>query len=186
MTSPSPATRERLHELLAACVQTGEITLSSGKVTDFYFDGRLVSLSPEGSVLIAEMMLDELASRGVGAVGGLTSGADPITSSIGVIAWQRDVSMRLFYVRKEAKGHGMQKRLEGPVLPGDGSVRIALVDDVLTTGGSLIKARDAILAEVGVAPTLACVIVDREEGGVERLAEAGIEAISLFRKRDFF
>ena len=184
-TQTATGDRERLREKLSSCIQTGQVTLSSGKVTDFYFDGRLVTLDAEGSVLVGKLVLDELVARGIGAAGGLTSGADPITSAMGVLAWQRGVPMRLFFVRKEKKDHGTQKRIEGPEIPGDGSVSIALVDDVLTTGGSLLKARDALVEEVGVTPTVACVIVDREEGGVERLASEGIEAVSLFRRSDF-
>lgn len=188
MTSPPvnlQDARTRLQERLAGSIRTGDITLASGKKTDFYFDGRLVSLDPEGSVLIASLMLDELERRGVEAVGGLTAGADPLTSSIGVLAYQRGLPIRLFYVRKEAKGHGMKKRLEGPPLPRKEGLCIALVDDVLTTGGSLLQARDALLEELGTAPRLACVLVDREEGGRERLAAEGIETIALFRKADF-
>ena len=179
------ATSERLREKLGGCIRTGEITLSSGKVTDFYFDGRLVSLDPEGSVLIAELMLDALEARGISAVGGLTSGADPLTSSIGVLAWQKGVAMKLFFVRKERKEHGMQQRVEGPPFPAREGLKVALVDDVLTTGGSLLQAREALVEELGVEPTVACVIVDREEGGEERLAEVGMETVALFRKSDF-
>ena len=179
------STSERLREKLDGCIRTGEITLSSGKVTDFYFDGRLVSLDPEGSVLIAELMLDALEARGIAAVGGLTSGADPLTSSIGVLAWQKGVEMNLFFVRKERKEHGMQQRVEGPPFPDREGLKVALVDDVLTTGGSLLQAREALVEELGVEPSVACVIVDREEGGEGRLAEAGMETVALFRKSDF-
>jgi len=179
------ATSKRLREKLGGCIRTGEITLSSGKVTDFYFDGRLVSLDPEGSVLIAELMLEELEARGVAAVGGLTSGADPLTSSIGVLAWQKRLPMNLFFVRKERKEHGMQQRVEGPPMPAGTGLKVALVDDVLTTGGSLLQARDALIEELGIEPCVACVIVDREEGGEERLGEVGMETVALFRKSDF-
>jgi orotate phosphoribosyltransferase len=175
--------RRRLRDKLAACVQTGKITLSSGKETDFYFDGRLVSLDPEGSVLIAELMLEELRRRGLEGVGGLTSGADPLTSSIGVLAHQRGLPMRLFYVRKEAKGHGMKRRIEGPPLPQ--GLRVALVDDVITTGGSLLHARDALRDEAGIVVTDALVVIDREEGGREVLEREGIRVTSLFRRGDF-
>ena len=176
---------QRLREKLAGCIRTGEITLSSGKVTDFYFDGRLVSLDPEGSVLLGGLMLEAILARGITAVGGLTSGADPLTSSIGVLAWQRQVPMNLFFVRKERKEHGMQQRVEGPPMPEGQEPRVALVDDVLTTGGSLLQAREALVEELGVEPSLACVIVDREEGGEQRLADYGIETVALFRKSDF-
>lgn len=177
------AVRARLREKLTGCIQTGKIVLSSGKETDFYFDGRLVSLDPEGSVLIAELVLDEIRRRGLQGVGGLTSGADPITSSVGVLAHQRGVPLKLFYVRKAAKGHGMQKRIEGPPLPRD--LQVAMVDDVVTTGGSLIQARDALRDEAGVVVTDAIVVIDREEGGREMLEEAGIRLTSLFARRDF-
>ena len=175
----------RLREKLGGCIRTGEIPLSSGKVTDFYFDGRLVSLDPEGSVLIGGLMLEAMLARGVSAVGGLTSGADPLTSSIGVLAWQKQVPMNLFFVRKERKAHGMQQRVEGPPMPEGEDLKVALVDDVLTTGGSLLQAREALVEELGVEPSVACVIVDREEGGEQRLAECGIETVALFRKSDF-
>jgi orotate phosphoribosyltransferase len=175
--------RERLRDMLAGSIKTGKIVLSSGKETDFYFDGRLVSLEPEGSVLIAELMLDAVRKAGIGGVGGLTSGADPITSAIGVLAHQRGVPLRLFYVRKAAKEHGMQKRIEGPALPA--GLRVAIVDDVLTTGGSLIQTRDALRDEAKVEVSDAMVVIDREEGGRERLEAEGIRVTSLFRKRDF-
>ena len=175
--------RDRLKQKLLSCVRTGKITLSSGKETDFYFDGRVVSLDPEGSVLIAELLLEELKKQGVRGVGGLTSGADPITSSIGVLAHQQGVPLHLFYVRKAAKGHGMQKRIEGPPMPK--GLEVALVDDVITTAGSLLEARDALREEAQVEVSHAMVVIDREEGGREKLSENGIELISLFRRRDF-
>lgn len=175
--------RTRLKEKLGCCVQTGAITLSSGKVTDFYFDGRQVSLDLEGSVLIGELMLAALRERGIEGVGGLTSGADPITSSVGVLAHQRGFPMRLFYVRKAAKGHGMKRQVEGPALPR--GLKVALVDDVITTGGSLIQARDVLRNEAGVDVTDAIVVIDREEGGRETLEAEGITLSALFHKADF-
>jgi orotate phosphoribosyltransferase len=180
--------RRRLEAKLRSCIQFGKIKLASGKETDFYFDGRLVSLDPEGSVLIAALMLEELRAGawgkdGIAAVGGLTSGADPITSSIGVLAFQADVSLRLFYVRKEAKDHGMGKRIEGPPLPR--GIRAVIVDDVITTGGSIIKARDILRDDAGAVVVGAMAIIDREEGGRETLEREGLKVASLFRKRDF-
>lgn len=181
--------RRRLEEKLRSCIQFGKIRLASGKETDFYFDGRLVSLDPEGSVLIAALMLEELregrvwGKDGITAVGGLTSGADPITSSIGVLAFQADVPLRLFYVRKEAKDHGMGKRIEGPPLPR--GTRAVIVDDVITTGGSIIRARDILRDDAGAVVVGAMAIIDREEGGREALEREGLRVVSLFRKRDF-
>lgn len=175
--------RPRLKKKLAGCVRTGKITLSSGQETDFYFDGRLVSLDPEGSVLIAELLLAEIQELGISAIGGPTMAADPLTSSVGVLAYQRGVPLKLFYVRKQGKKHGMQRRVEGPPLPADSHV--ALVDDTLTTGGSLLSARDTLREEIGIEAKVAFVIVDREESGRERLESAGLEVHALFRKRDF-
>jgi len=175
--------REKLHAKLKECISFGKVRLSSGKETDFYFDGRQVSLEPEGSVLIASLMLDEIERfGGVDAVGGLTSGADPITSSIGVLAHQRGVPLRLFYVRKEPKSHGLGKLLEGPQIPR--GARALIVDDVITTGKSILQTRDALRAE-GVTTVGAMVIIDREEGGREVLEREGLKVLSLFRKRDF-
>src|SRR5690606_33851575 len=177
--------RRRLAEKISRCIRTGDITLSSGKKTNFYFDGRLVTLDPEGSVLVGGSVLGELERLGARAVGGLTSGADPITSATGVLAWQAGIPIELFFVRKQRKEHGTQRRIEGPPLSPEGRAKIALVDDVLTTGGSILEAREAILEEIGNAPRWAIVLVDREEGGRERLEEAGLEVLSVFRRSDF-
>jgi orotate phosphoribosyltransferase len=175
--------RERLRAKLAACIRTGKIVLSSGKETDFYFDGRLVTLEPEGSVLVATLMLEELRKKGIEAVGGMTSGADPITSAVGVLAFQRGMPLRLFYVRKAAKEYGMKRQVEGPPLPR--GMRAALVDDVITTGRAILESRDALRREAGVEVTDALVVVDREEGGREALEREGIAFTSLFRRSDF-
>ncbi len=176
--------RERLQEKLRSCIRFGKIKLASGKETDFYFDGRLVSLEPEGSVLIAGLMLQEILKQdSINAVGGLTSGADPITSSIGVLAHQRGVPLRLFYVRKETKGHGMGKRIEGPELPPE--TRAVVVDDVLTTGGSILKTRQVLQEEAQAEVVGALVVIDREEGGRENLEREGLKVLSLFRRSDF-
>lgn len=181
---PRAVLRERLKERLRSCIRFGNIRLSSGKETDFYFDGRLVSLDPEGSVLIAELMLEEISKDGrIQAVGGLTSGADPITSAIGVLAYQRGMPLRLFYVRKDAKQHGTGKRLEGPALPP--GTRALIVDDVLTTGASILRARDALREDAGAVVVGAMAVVDREEGGREALEREGLKVTSLFRRSDF-
>lgn len=183
MRNETKDTRALLKEKLRGCIQTGEITLSSGKVTNFYFDGRLVSLDPAGSVWIAHLVLDEIRRLGAHAVGGPTSGADPMVSAVGVLAYQQQVPLQLFYVRKSAKSHGTKKMIEGPPLSPD--MTAVLVDDTLTTGGSLLVAHDALREETGIHARAAIVVVDREEGGRECLAENGIEVSALFRKADF-
>ena len=172
--------RERLQEKIRGCIRFGRVKLSSGKETDFYFDGRLVSLDPEGSVLIAELMLEEIRKDGrIEAVGGLTSGADPLTSAIGVLSHERRVPLRLFYVRKEAKSHGTRRFIENP--PPSGS-RVVIFEDVVTSGGSTL---DAIRAaeESGLKVAAVFSLVDREQGGAKVLA--AYDYHPLFKKSEF-
>ena len=176
--------KDALFEKIKGCIKVGRVVLSSGKETDFYFDGRTVSLDQEGAVLIAERIVDELKRRpSLRAIGGPTSGADPIVSAVGVIAQQQEIPLHLFYVRKESKTHGMQKRVEGPPLPA--GAEVVLVDDVLTSGGSLLKAVEAVREDTDAVPRAVLVLVDREEGGRERLEKAGLEVIALFSKSNF-
>ncbi len=173
--------RQRLLELLRATVSTGSIKLSSGKITDFYVDGRQVTLNPEGLALVSELALEALRGR-CDAVGGPTSGADPMVAGIGLRAQDAGLSLRLFFIRKEAKKHGLNKRVEGPaLLAGD---RVALVDDVATSGGSLVRAAEVIREETPARPALALVMVDRQEGARELLEKAGLEFVALFSRSE--
>ncbi len=177
-----PAERESLRAQLAETIQTGKITLASGRTTDFYFDGRLVTLDAKGLFLVSKLGFEQIAGR-CDAVGGPTSGADPIVAGIGLASLDAGKPIRTFFTRKEAKGHGMGRRIEGPaLLPGD---RVFIVDDVATSGGSLIQSAQVVEEETGAKVVGALVIVDRQEGAVEKLAEAGIELESLFKKADF-
>ncbi|RMG12897.1 MAG: orotate phosphoribosyltransferase, partial [Planctomycetota bacterium] len=108
--------RKRLEELVRACVHRGEVTLASGKKSDFYVDGRLVTLTPEGSRLLGEELLDLVQELRVSALAGPTTGACPLVSATGVLAAQAGVPLKLAYVRGAPKGHGLQKRIEGPPL----------------------------------------------------------------------
>ncbi len=180
-TATAAGARERLRQKLLATIKTGRITLSSGKTTDFYIDGRLVTLDPEGLELVARLSVEALKSR-CEAVGGPTSGADPIVAGIGLAARAEGWPLRLFFTRKSAKAHGTERRIEGPPLQsGD---RVALVDDVATTGGSLIGAAQIVHEDSPARVRLALVIVDREEGAGEALRAAGIELVSLFTRSD--
>ena len=175
------AIRLELLDLIRPCVRTGNITLSSGRTTDFYIDGRLVTLDPTGLHLIATLAVDALAGR-CDAVGGPTSGADPIAAAIGLKARECGLPLRIFFTRKEAKGHGMQRSVEGPPLME--SDRVTIVDDVATTGGSLLRSANTVREEAGAKADLALVVVDREEGARDVLAAEGIELISLFTRRE--
>src|SRR5919202_548720 len=162
-----------LRTLLAArSARRGQFTLASGRVSTLYIDARLTTMSPEGLSLIGPVGLGALRDSGwrVDAVGGLTLGADPIAYAISYASAASAAPLRAFTVRKEAKAHGTGKLIEGPFQAGDS---VAVIEDVITTGGSALRAVEAVRAAGGtVAGVLA--LVDREEGGREALEAAGL------------
>jgi orotate phosphoribosyltransferase len=173
--------RERLLELVRTrALRVGKITLSSGKVSDYYVDAREVVLDPEGAYLTGRLMLDMIDPAAV-AVAGMTLGADPIVTSISVVGHLAGRKLKALIIRKEPKKHGTQKFVEGPALP-EGS-KVTVVDDVVTTGSSLIKSIERLRAE-GYEPIQVVAILDREEGGSERLKEAGYGLESIFKRAD--
>lgn len=182
MLTPMP-TDERLVALLAEkSVMFGEFTLASGRRSDFYIDARLSTMSPDGLRLIAEAGCDALARSGwnVDAIGGLTMGADPIAYAIAYASADSARPLRAFSVRKEPKLHGTGKRVEGPFRKGD---VVAVIEDVVTSGGSALSAIDAVEAEGGtVAGVLA--LLDREEGGVAKISARGVHVLALTRASD--
>jgi orotate phosphoribosyltransferase len=173
-----------LRTLLAArSARRGQFTLASGRISTLYIDARLTTMSPEGLALIGPLGLGALRRAGwtVDAIGGLTLGADPIAYAISyasALAGER--LLRAFTVRKEPKTHGTGRLIEGPFHAGD---RVAVVEDVITTGGSALQAANAVRSAGGqVVGVLA--LVDREEGGREALERAGLEVWSLTRATD--
>lgn len=179
MLTPMP-TDERLVALLAEkSVLFGEFTLASGRRSEFYVDARLSTMSPEGLRLIGEAGRDALERSGwnVDAVGGLTMGADPIAYAIAYASADSAKPLRAFAVRKEAKLHGTGKRVEGPFRKGD---VVAVVEDVITSGGSALSAIEAVEQAGGiVAGVLA--LLDREEGGRGKIESHGHNVIALVR-----
>ena len=180
-------TREQLKQLLLEkSVRTGDFTLASGKKSDLYVDCRVTSFDSRGARLIGEAgwtaVQAHLSATGLcaSAIGGMTLGADPISLAIGMESarQQPDDFLQVFTVRKEAKQHGAGRRIEGNFSQGDA---IVVVDDVITTGGSTLKAIDAIEAEGGKV-LFAFVLVDREEGGRQALEERGITVVPLFTR----
>ncbi len=155
----------------------GQFTLASGKQSTFYIDARLTTMSPEGLSIVGPFALSVLRETGwrVDAVGGLTLGADPISYAISYASAQSDHPLRAFTVRKEAKAHGTGKLLEGPFRRGD---RVAVIEDVITTGGSALRAIDAVRAADGVVAGVLA-LVDREEGGRQTIEEAGVPVVAL-------
>jgi orotate phosphoribosyltransferase len=173
-----------LHTLLATrSTRRGQFALASGRISTLYIDARLTTMSPEGLALIGPLGLSAVrhASWSVDAVGGLTLGADPIAYAMSYAsALEGNALVRAFTVRKEAKAHGTGQLIEGPFRTGD---RVAVVEDVITTGGSALRAAEVIRAAGGqVVGVLA--LVDREEGGREALERAGLEVQSLTRASD--
>lgn len=137
-----------------------DIVLASGKRSDFYINGKKVSLHPEGLYLIAKLMLAELKSLPeVTAIGGLTLGADPIASAVAAMSFETGQNLPAFLVRKEAKGHGAGGRIEGDLEPGQ---KVAIIEDTITTGGSALKAIEAV-REVGAEPVVVLALADRED-----------------------
>jgi orotate phosphoribosyltransferase len=169
---------DRLVELLATrSARRGQFTLASGRQSTLYIDARLTTMSPEGLAAIGPLALSALQNRdwSVEAVGGLTLGADPVSYAIAYASALAGTPIRAFTVRKEAKSHGTGKLIEGPFVSGD---RVAIIEDVITTGGSALRAMDAVGAAGGrVVGVLA--LVDREEGGREALEATGARVISL-------
>ncbi|MEM9587999.1 MAG: orotate phosphoribosyltransferase [Planctomycetota bacterium] len=164
-------------------LQRGEFTLASGKKASYYLDCRQVTLHPKGAGMIAAGMLELIkASQPMpSAVGGMAIGADPITASIVMLAGQQDLPLRGFMVRKEPKGHGMGKQVEGPVSAGE---EVVIVEDVITSGGSALKACDAAEA-FGLKIQRVIGIIDRLAGGQEAFARRGLELVTLTTIRDF-
>ena len=168
--------------ILEKALRFGDFTLASGKKATYYLDGKQVTLDPVGARLVGEGILDVLAEGDLpAAVGGMVIGADPITAAVVTIAGTRNMPIRGFMVRKEAKGHGTNQYVEGPVRPGE---TVAIVEDVVTTGGSSLKAIERVEA-FGLKVARVVAIVDRMEGGAEAFQRAGYPLHSLFTIRDF-
>jgi orotate phosphoribosyltransferase len=162
-------------------LKKGKFVLSSGKVSNYYLDGRIITLTPEGAYLVAAIILGLIEGRGVSAIGGPTLGADPMVGAIAVLSHIEKISVKTFIVRKAAKEHGMQRQIEGPQLnKGEAAI---LVDDVATTGKSLVEAKEA-LDKMGVKVLEAIVIVDRGEGAKENLAKAGLKLQAIFSRSE--
>jgi orotate phosphoribosyltransferase len=179
---PTAEDRKRLFDiLLERSLRFGDFTLSSGAKSKYYIDVRQTSLHPEGSLLIAKFLYPLVKESGVEGVGGLTMGADPIAGAIALWSQLHGAPMSGFIVRKEAKAHGAARRVEGPFREG---MKVAIVDDVITKGGSALQALDAVREAGGDVRLVACV-VDRGEGGPEEFASRGVPFRSLFHIREF-
>lgn len=168
--------------LLEKSYREGDFLLSSGKRSDYYFDCRITSLSAEGSWLIGILFNEMLAELAIQGVGGMTMGADPLVSAVTVLSNSTPRKLNGLLVRKEPKGHGTNQYVEGLANFNTGD-NVAMLEDVVTTGASLLKACERVSA-CGLKIAAVCVILDREEGARAALAEAGHNLMALFTRQE--
>ncbi len=157
-----------------------EFLLASGQKSNFYVDCKMTTLFSRGLPLIGEIFFERITSLNIKGIGGLTLGADPIATATAMVAGQRGIDHVSFVIRKESKKHGLMKWIEGGMAPGD---RVVIIDDVITTGGSTIKAIDKS-EEGGLEIVKVIVLVDREEGGRENIQKRGYEVEAIFTKSE--
>jgi orotate phosphoribosyltransferase len=174
--------RERLVALLKELsYRRMHVVLASGRESDFYVDGRQTTLNAEGAWLIGNLVLDALRPE-VRGVGGMVVGADPVAAAVAAVSFHRGRPVHAFLVRKEPKGHGTGRTVEGRGNLPDGTP-VCVVEDTTTTGGSLLKAVDRCEAE-GLRVVQCLTLVDREEGAAEALAARGLTLDVLVRRAE--
>jgi orotate phosphoribosyltransferase len=180
------ASRARLAEIIRKrSFGRGEITLVSGRKSNFYFNLKPTMMDPEGAALLAELTYEAIKDDNLDYVGGLEMGAVPLAGAIAQLSWLKGHPIAAFFVRKKPKEHGAQLSVEG--LAKNESLqgkRIVIVEDVTTTGQSALKAAEAV-REAGGDIALVLTMVDREEGAGETFAQAGLPFRSLFRASEF-
>jgi orotate phosphoribosyltransferase len=161
----SDARARLVAELREHALVIGEVTLTSGRTAQYYVDAKRAILRPEGFMALGELVAEEAAARGATAVGGMTMGADPVACA----ALAAGAPVKAFFVRKEAKAHGLQRSMEGPSLePGE---RCLVVEDVVTTGGSTVAAIERVVGE-GFEVAGVMSVLDRLAGGGEAIGAA--------------
>jgi orotate phosphoribosyltransferase len=175
--------RPELLELLRTrSFRRGKVVLASGKESDFFIDCKQTVLTSRGHQLTAELMLDAFRHiSNVEAVAGVALGGCPLASAVSLMSVLRGKPMDALYVRREAKDHGTRRLVEGETRPG---MRVVLLEDVITTGGSTWHAIETLRRE-GVEVVAVVVLVDRLEGGVEAIRAQGVEVVTLFTRHDF-
>ena len=179
------ASRARLVDLLRErSFERKKVILSSGRESDFFIDCKQTVLTAEGHALAGELMfqaLDDLPR--CQAVAGVELGGCPLASAVSLVSFERRRPLPALYVRKAKKDHGSEKLVDGDksLFPG---IRVALLEDVITTGGSSLKAVEALRA-AGANVVGIVALVDREEGGAETIREAGLPLVSVARRADF-
>ena len=174
---------QRLKDIVATrCMRRGQFKLASGATSTWYFDMKPAVMDPEGSHLVAQLMIDALANERMDSVGGLAMGAIPIATAISTLSYSYGARrIPSFFVRKEPKARGTEQLVEGLVTPG---TTVVVVEDVTTTGGSAMKAVAAVRA-MGCTVNVIATVLDRQEGAEENLTREGIRLVPLFRRDDF-
>ena len=165
---------ELLYFLKKDAYKKGEFKLSSGKTSEHYVNCKPVTLTGRGLTLTSLLMVEHIETR---VVGGLTLGADPLVSGVAVVSALDKTVINGLIVRKEPKGHGTGAWIEGPEFPK--GTRVTVLEDVVTTGGSAIKAAEK-LRDAGYVVERVVAIIDRQEGGADAMKEAGLELKSIF------
>jgi orotate phosphoribosyltransferase len=183
MQSTDDLRAQLLQLLRTLSYREGVVTLASGTTSDFFIDCKQTVLTAEGHALVGELMLEAIADTPIDAVAGVELGGCPLASAVALTSALRKNPLDAIYVRKEAKDHGSQRLLEGGTRLQKGA-RIALLEDVVTTGGSTLKAAEKI-AEAGFVVDRVVALVDRSEGGRAAIEAAGFAFSSLYTRADF-
>jgi orotate phosphoribosyltransferase len=184
--SPSQPSENLSQQLIEAfetkALQRGSFVLASGKTASFYLDGKQVVLDAAGAMLVGRAVLARLQELGPlpDAVGGMSIGADPITAAVVTMAGVAGLSLKGFMIRKEPKGHGLGRYVEGPVKAGD---RVVILEDVVTTGGSSLVAIERAV-EFGLQVERVVTLVDRLAGGADAFAARGVPLDAMLTIRD--
>ena len=177
--------KQRLKEiLLRKSYRQGTFKLTSGRESDFYIDGKQTTLDAEGAYLCGKLIHQVIRANRekIGAVGGMTLGADPLVTATSLVSFLEKEPIPAFIVRKESKKHGTEAYIEGQSNIPDGA-RVALLEDVVTTGGTLLKVIERVERQ-GYTVALVITVVDREEGGAETLATAGYPLTAIFTRTE--
>jgi orotate phosphoribosyltransferase len=180
---PRADAHARLKDIIATrCVKRGQFKLASGKTSTWYVDMKPAVMDPEGSHLVAQLLLDALSKEPMDSIGGLAMGAIPIATAVSTLSYSYgERRVPAFFVRKEPKERGTEKLVEGLVKP---DTTVVVVEDVTTTGGSAMKAVAAV-RDMGCTVKVIATVLDRQEGAEENLAKEGIRLVPLFRRDEF-
>jgi orotate phosphoribosyltransferase len=152
-------------------LRRGNFILSSGKSSTYYIDGKLTTMDPEGAAAIADAIFTEIEKLPIDAIGGMDMGATPIIGALAIHGYRTGRALPTFVVRKDVKAHGTMKKIEGPIPQTPG--KVVIIDDVVTTGKSILDAIDAVTA-AGHQVLLAISLLDRNAGASQALAGRGI------------